>query len=50
MSAPWGHHGFTMTDLRFTQHGRGIAPDFLSGVTVNSDAAPITCQTCHRRI
>jgi predicted CxxxxCH...CXXCH cytochrome family protein len=46
-SAPWGHYSFTMTDLRYTQHGRGNANDFLTGQPVFSDAAPITCQTCH---
>jgi predicted CxxxxCH...CXXCH cytochrome family protein len=45
--APWGHYSFVMTDLRYTQHGRGNAPNFLGGALVYSDAAPITCQTCH---
>jgi predicted CxxxxCH...CXXCH cytochrome family protein len=46
--APWGHYSFVMTDLRYTQHGRGNAPDFLNwSRIVYSDAAPITCQTCH---
>jgi predicted CxxxxCH...CXXCH cytochrome family protein len=47
VSSPWGHYSFTMTDNRYTQHGRGIARDFLTGATVFSDSSPITCQTCH---
>ena len=46
-ASPWGHYAFVMTERRYTQHGRGIARDFLTGQTVYSDAAPITCQTCH---
>jgi predicted CxxxxCH...CXXCH cytochrome family protein len=47
-ASPWGHYAFVMTERRYTQHGRGNAPDFLNwSRTVYSDAAPITCQTCH---
>ncbi len=47
-SSPWGHYAFVMTERRYTQHGRGNAPNFLNwSQIVYSDAAPITCQTCH---
>jgi predicted CxxxxCH...CXXCH cytochrome family protein len=46
--APWGHYSFVMTERRYTQHGRGNAPNFMNwNQIVYSDAAPITCQTCH---
>ena len=43
---PWGHFGLPMTEYH-PQHGQGVVYDYWTGQNVYSDAAPVTCQTCH---
>lgn len=44
---PWGHFGLPMTNASHPQHGQGTVYDYWTGQTYFSDAAPMTCQTCH---